>query len=770
MSKISKGMPVDQEPKQEDVNVHVSIFKSVKSNMPQISRESSWKDWCSHLCDKKNRRVLAKKEDAPLFSGAEFNGSRSVENVKCVTLVKLDFDEGVSLEQLPEASKKYEYAAYSTYNHSNEKPKFRVILPLRRPVSAREYDVIWEKANEMFGSHADQNAKDASRISYLPSCPPEHEEQAFAVHNAGAILDPEILLIGFSFAEETKTNAEHPDMEQGYPDGQRTKELLRRAGYCLGVDDMSEDEAVDACLDWNAHNTPPLADEKIVSTVKSLANGNSKKLMNEPWGELQPIISKAENGEPYPVDSLPEVIRDVVVEVQGYVQAPVAMVAISALAVISVAGQALANVRRDKKLIGPVSTYSLVIADSGERKSTCDSFFMTAIRDYEKDQAEKAQEATLVYQVQKKVWDLLEASLCDRIKKEAKDGGDTKQLARELEKLQREEPVRPCLPRLLYSDITTEALTLSLAQTWSSGGLFSSEAGMVFGGHSMKADNIMSSLSVFNTLWDGTPFHSDRKTSESFKLYDARLTMALQIQEATMRSFMDNSRGLPRGMGFWARFLLARPQSTQGKRFYKESPGTWPSLAHFHDRIKTMLCATNMLPSRRPEFRELELSEQAKDVWVAFHDNTEHELGDGGKLYDVRDTASKITDNAARLAALFHLFEGKPGSIISREHMMSACQVVSWHLSEARRFFGEIALPEDLREAMKLERWLINSCQKKGAVIISTRDARQLGPARDGKTLTTALRILEEMGHVRVIRHGKRRDIYCHPDFLSLPT
>lgn len=770
MSKISKGMPVDQEPKQEDVNVYVSIFKNVKSGKPQKSRESSWGDWCSHLCDKKNRRVLSAKEDAPLFSGAEFEGSRSIANVKHVTQVMLDFDDGILLEQLPETSQKYEYAAYSTYNHSEEKSKFRVILPLRRPVSAPEYDVVWEKANEIFGDRADQNAKDAARISYLPSCPPEKEEQAFAVHNEGVILDPDVLLIGFNFAEKSKTNTERPDMEQGYPDGQRTKELLRRAGYCLGVDDMPEDEAVDACLAWNEHNTPPLADEKVISTVKSLAKGNAQKLMNEPWDELQPIISKAENGEPYPVDSLPEVIHDVVIEVGAFIQAPVSMVAMSAIAAVSVAAQALANVRRDKKLVSPVSLYSLVIADSGERKSTCDNFFMTAIRDYEKDEDEKAQDAKRTYQAQKKAYDIKESALCDKIKQEAKAGKDTSKLVLLLEKLQREEPIRPLMPRILFSDVTSEALTLNLAQGWSSGGVFSSEAGMIFGGHSMKADNIMLSLSVFNTLWDGTPFHSDRKTSESFKLFDARLTMGLQTQAATIKSFIDTSHGLPRGMGFMARILFAWPQSTQGTRFYKDAPETWPCLAHYHDRIKSMLHATKMLPSRRPDFRELELSDEAKSAWVAFHDNTERELGNGGALYDVRDAASKITDNAARLAALFHLFEGKDGSRISRDHMLSACRIVSWHLSEARRFFGEIALPEDLREAMRLERWLINSCQKKGAVIISTRDARQRSPVRDGKTLTTALRILEEMGHVRVIRQGKRRDIYCHPDFLSQPA
>src|SRR5712691_5585301 len=52
-----------------------------------------------------------------------------------------------------------------------------------------------------------------------------------------------------------------PDMNQGYPDGQRTRELTRRAGWCLGpAGSMTETEAVEMCLTWNQYNTPPLSE------------------------------------------------------------------------------------------------------------------------------------------------------------------------------------------------------------------------------------------------------------------------------------------------------------------------------------------------------------------------------------------------------------------------------------------------------------------------------------------------------------------------------
>jgi hypothetical protein len=68
-----------------------------------------------------------------------------------------------------------------------------------------------------------------------------------------------------------------PDMRQGYPDGQRTGELTRRAGYCLGPKNMSAEQAVEACLDWNCHNTPPLSNEKVRSTVCSIAKAEARR-------------------------------------------------------------------------------------------------------------------------------------------------------------------------------------------------------------------------------------------------------------------------------------------------------------------------------------------------------------------------------------------------------------------------------------------------------------------------------------------------------------
>ena len=102
----------------------------------------------------------------------------------------------------------------------------------------------------------------------------------------------------------------------------------------------------------------------------------------------------------------------------------------------------------------------------------------------------------------------------------------------------------------------------------------------------------MRNLGLLNVLWDAISLTIDRRTSESFTVRGARLTMALQVQEPTLREFFTRSGALARGTGFLARFLMAWPESTQGFRPFSEAPANWPHLAAFNRRIAEILNRT----------------------------------------------------------------------------------------------------------------------------------------------------------------------------------
>ncbi len=499
----------------------------------------------------------------------------------------------------------------------------------------------------------------------------------------------------------------------------------------------------------------------------AMCEASSPNLQSD-WPDLQPLIAQIDAQE-YPIEALPAAVRCAVQEVAGFVKAPIPLIATSALAALSLAIQAHTDVQRADKLHGPCGLFLLAIADSGERKSTCDGFFTKAIRDYEAEQNEAAKPLVMAYKSDLEIWEAQRSGLKEKIKALTKEGKPSNVQVKELHNLDKNKPIEPRVPRLIYGDATPEALQYALATQWPSGGVISSEAGSVFGSHGMGKESVMRNLAALNQLWDGTELKTERRSTESFTVRGARLTMALQVQEATIRAFFASTNGLARGTGFLARFLVSWPQSTQGTRHFTEAPANWPALATFNSRLTLILNRSAPIDENgalTPAM--LQLSPEAKSHWVAFHNAIESELKTGGELYDVRDVASKTADNAARLAGLFHIFTGNVGPI-DVEAMESGGQIAAWHLSEARRFLGELAMPLELANPARLESWMLDYCKRENTDSVPTRQIQQFGPGglRDKAVFLEAIKELAELGRARLVQDGKKRSVQIRPELLQ---
>ena len=270
-----------------------------------------------------------------------------------------------------------------------------------------------------------------------------------------------------------------------------------------------------------------------------------------PWPQPQPLMGNiSEERDPYPLDALPDTVKNAVKEVIDLVQAPIPLAASSALGALSLAIQGHIKIARDKKLSGPCSLFLLTIAESGERKSTCDGYFTKEIREYEKKQSTKRKSVLRKYLSNMESWNSKVQGVKASIKSLTKKGKNTTEEEKRLSKLISEKPSKVQTPRLLYDDTTPEALREKLA-TWPVGGILSNEAGIVFGSYGMNKDSIVRNLATCDNFWDGQDIAVDRKTSDSFVVRNARLTLSLQVQTAIIKNFIRESRGLPRGIGFW---------------------------------------------------------------------------------------------------------------------------------------------------------------------------------------------------------------------------
>jgi putative DNA primase/helicase len=488
---------------------------------------------------------------------------------------------------------------------------------------------------------------------------------------------------------------------------------------------------------------------------------------SDEWPELEPLIAKTE-AKPYPVDALPPLLRDAVMEVNDFVKAPVSLVAMSALAALSVAIQAHVDVQRAEHLEGPCGLYLCGIADSGERKTSIDNTFTKVIHDYQARQLEIHKPLMQAYETELEVLKARRGAIQEKIKSTTKEGNSTGELEAHLHELDNERPMAPRLPRLLYSDATPEALGLALATGWPSGGVFSNEGGIVVGGHGMSKEVVMRNMARLNSFWDGKVPATDRVTSEGYGEVSARMTISILIQEPTFRAFFDNSKGLARGSGFLARFLVAWPESTMGTRMFDEPEQGWPALTAFKSRLTAILDRNAPVDDNgvlTPAM--LKLSPQAKALWVAFHDEVEATLGTGGELCDLRDLASKAADNVVRMAALFHVFAGGDGPI-DEDCVQSAVQIVTWHLLEAKRFFGELAISAELANPIRLEKWLLDYCKRGGIHQVATQKVQQCGPSglREKAIIDATVNELAELGRARMVRLGKRKLIQIRPELL----
>ncbi|MGZ8927658.1 MAG: DUF3987 domain-containing protein [Methylobacter sp.] len=163
-----------------------------------------------------------------------------------------------------------------------------------------------------------------------------------------------------------------------------------------------------------AVDLPPVATVTVVTIATDDAENS--------WPEPQPITTKIDP-EPYPLDALPDMIREAVEEVAKFVKAPLPLVAGSALGALSLVIQAHVDIKRAERLTGPCSLFLLSLADSGERKTTCDGFFTAAIRQYETEQAELAEPLLKDYTAVISAWNAQREGILSAIKEAAKKVG-----------------------------------------------------------------------------------------------------------------------------------------------------------------------------------------------------------------------------------------------------------------------------------------------------------------------------------------------------------
>jgi len=501
------------------------------------------------------------------------------------------------------------------------------------------------------------------------------------------------------------------------------------------------------------------------------------------WPDPEPLPDRTK-AEPYPVECLPEKIRGAFIEAQEQIKAPMALIACSGLSAMSLAIQSKVDVQRRPDLQSPVSLYTLVIAESGDRKSSADKAFTASIRSYQREVEERNKSMMKDYYCELSAWQAEKEGL-ERAIKQASASNKKEQIDKlksVLKEVTRQEPAKPLNPDYLFENFSIERLRKDL-KDWPSAGLFSAEGGAVFGSYGMKKDSVMDSMSTFNSLFSGESITFRRLTSESGTLHNCRLTISIGIQQGALDQFLSQSGGLARSCGYWARNLIACPETLQGYRqepeetFFNERK--CPQIARFNASIRAILEKPDRFfddGTLNPEI--MTLSAEARRVWLGYYNQVENELRPTGGLTDVRDFASKSAEVAVRIAALLEYFcSGQ--LVISSESMNTGALLAGWHLSEAQRYFNLIDRPEIEVDAEILEKWLISRVERNQATAdtadfstaaLEKQFVGQYCPARLRKPgrLDAAIQFLVERRRMMITTgvHGKLT-IHLNPKLIG---
>lgn len=464
----------------------------------------------------------------------------------------------------------------------------------------------------------------------------------------------------------------------------------------------------------------------------------------------------ADNQQPEAVFQQPfqmpfSLLQRAVDEVQTDIQAPLGLILSTALTAIAVVSQGLVDVRKPNGQVVPTSLMVLTIADSGERKSTVENVFLGPLRDFQRQQGSVYQHELQKWHVRHDIWKARRTALLKDITKKSSLGQPIQDEEQQMSTHQVTEPLRPREFKLLYEDSTSEALFLGLYQNLPTAGLTSSEGGGVLGGQAFN------DLPKMNSIWSGDAIAVDRKTAQSFVLNEARLTVSIMAQMSAVNGYMARRGEKARGSGLWARFLICRPQSTQGHRVSNNNTQTQEHRGNFTLRL-TELLQQNVKLLHEPTFVKdvLEFTAEASERWLQIANQIEMAIQPGCQFEGAGDHASKLADNIARVAALFHHFEKLDGKI-SLETLTAAIDFCESCSTEFLKLF--MPAPQLYIDAEELDVWL-NRFRNNQHQFIAKNHIRQYCPnkLRDKGRLDRALEVLQKAGSISL---GKMNGFAC---------
>ncbi|MEN2752310.1 DUF3987 domain-containing protein [Psychrobacter sp. FBL11] len=478
-------------------------------------------------------------------------------------------------------------------------------------------------------------------------------------------------------------------------------------------------------------------------------------LQAEIWGEPEPLANNPNTPTPYPIDAFTGLLQHVVKAVAHYTQAPTAIAGQCVLGALAHMGQRFIDAPMGHGHM-PTSLILITEGESGSGKSQAMGLTHFKIREYEK-------QLYADYLIELSSWENDKASLKG---KELADFLESNPKPQNPKTMFKEATIEPILDKFIDGSISNASWTTD-------------EAAQFFNGHTMKGDTAGNALSSLTTLYSDGEVSRLRSQKSAYATphtdaYNVRMTLLLQGQRVILEPALADP--VMNGQGFLARALIACPEDLRGQRVWNDeqrnndSPYDNPYLIDYWSRCQSLL---DPLPASLPNdstgtpkrIKMQWADKQTRQVFTDFKQAIENRQAQGQPLEYLKAYASRMAENASRIASLMAFFDGRKA--ITTDDIKRAFMLVEYSTSERLRYLDATPTGEQ-NDSEKLSSWLGDKARGKNPPILNKSFVSQNAPnTLRGKKLNSLLDDLESMGHVRLESEGRRRLVCINPKLIN---
>ena len=158
----------------------------------QNVRNVGWPVLCKAFAE---HEVLNSKDQAKVFVGARLKAGskRGADAVEAYSMLTLDFDSGVSMDEIEKKLGDHAYIIYTSWSHGADCDRFRVLMPLSQLYPEDHYRTVGRYLEHVF-PEADKCSFVFGHGFFAPSCPEEGKDIAEVRVGEGHTVDAEELL------------------------------------------------------------------------------------------------------------------------------------------------------------------------------------------------------------------------------------------------------------------------------------------------------------------------------------------------------------------------------------------------------------------------------------------------------------------------------------------------------------------------------------------------------------------------------------------------